>query len=38
MAAIKIPKSWEIAERNATPEDVYINGFEFQVTGFRFFF
>ena len=29
MAAIKIPKAWEIAERDATPEDVYINRRQF---------
>ena len=29
MAAIKIPKAWEIAERNATPEDVYLDRRQF---------
>jgi len=29
MAAIKIPKAWEIAERNATHEDVYLNRRQF---------
>jgi len=29
MAAIKIPKAWEIVERDATPEDVYLNRRQF---------